>query len=165
MLVVYQMNDPAGWSAPRPARVGPSEPAIGCDTRIFGEGAGPGAPVAGLPGVQVPAFGDFGPPGTHHEEARMPIRITSLIGSGPLWITLTSGAQLRLEPGQTSQERPDVDVQDNASVASLVRRGLIEVVSVSSGRRARAAGKKEAASPKSADADRYQGRAIARGGA
>ena len=43
MLVVYQRNDPAGWSAPRPARVGPSEPAIGCDTRIFGED-----PVRGL---------------------------------------------------------------------------------------------------------------------
>ena len=77
----------------------------------------------------------------------MTIRITSLVSSGPLWITLTSGEQLRLEPGQTSQERPDVDVQDNPSVASLVSRGLIEVVSVSSGRSA-PAGKKQAASPK-----------------
>ena len=80
----------------------------------------------------------------------MPIRITSLIGSGPLWITLTSGAQLRLEPGQTSQERPDVDVQDNPSVASLVSRGLIEVVSVSSDRSAPAA-KKQPANPTQPD--------------
>ena len=86
----------------------------------------------------------------------MTIRITSLVSSGPLWITLTSGEQLRLEPGQTSQERPDVDVQDNPSVASLVSRGLIEVVSVSSGRRGRAAGKKEAAQPEEADVNRVE---------
>ena len=82
----------------------------------------------------------------------MAIRITSLVSSGPLWIALTGGEQLRLAPGETSEERPDVDVQDNPSVASLVSRGFIEVVTVTSGRRARAAGKKEAAEPEGADA-------------
>jgi hypothetical protein len=81
----------------------------------------------------------------------MPVQITSRVSAGPLWISLTSGEQLRLAPGQTSEERPDVDVQDNPSVASLVRRGLIEITSVSSGHRGRAAGKKEEASPEAAE--------------
>lgn len=75
----------------------------------------------------------------------MAVRITSLVSSGPLWIPLTSGAQLRLAPGQTSEDQPDVEVQDNSPVDSLVSRGLIEVVTVGSGRRGRAAAKVSAA--------------------
>ena len=68
----------------------------------------------------------------------MTVRITSLVSSGPLWIPLASGEQLRLAPGQTSGDQPDVEVQDNSSVASLVSRGLIDVVTVVGGRRGRA---------------------------
>lgn len=70
----------------------------------------------------------------------MGVRITSLVSSGPLWIALTSGEQLRLAPGQTSEERPDVDVQDNSVVDSLVERGMIEVAQA--GGEPRAGGKK-----------------------
>jgi len=71
----------------------------------------------------------------------MGVRITSLVSSGPLWIALTSGEQLRLAPGQTSEERPDVDVQDNSAVDSLVERGMIEVAQAG-GERRRGGGKK-----------------------
>jgi hypothetical protein len=81
----------------------------------------------------------------------MAVRITSLVSSGPLWISLTSGAKLRLEPGETSEEHPDVEVRDNPSVASLVGRGLIDVVSGGGGRRARAAAKTAAETPAEAD--------------
>ena len=75
----------------------------------------------------------------------MAVRITSLVSSGPLWIPLSSGEQLRLAPGQTSEDQPDVEVQDNSSVHSLVSRGLIEVVAAGGGRRGLAAGKNQAA--------------------
>ena len=67
----------------------------------------------------------------------------------------TCGNQ-RVTHARGTAQRPDVDVQDNPSVASLVSRALIEVVAVSSGRRARAAGKKEAAEPAGADANRIE---------
>jgi hypothetical protein len=75
----------------------------------------------------------------------MAVRITSLVSSGPLWIPLSSGEQLRLAPGQTSDEQPDVEVQDNSPVDSLVDRGLIDVVLVDSVRRGRSAAKNTAA--------------------
>jgi hypothetical protein len=75
----------------------------------------------------------------------MSIRITSLVSSGPVWITLTSGAEMRLAPGATSAEYPDVDVKNNPSIESMVSSGLIKVDSAaaSTGRRARS-GKKDA---------------------
>ena len=82
----------------------------------------------------------------------MTVRITSLVSSGPLWIPLASGEQLRLAPGQTSGDQPDVEVQDNSSVASLVSRGLIDVVTVGGGRRGRAAGKNAGAAAEAEEA-------------
>jgi hypothetical protein len=83
------------------------------------------------------------------------VRITSLVSSGPLWIALTSGEQLRLAPGQTSEERPDVDVQDNSAVDSLVERGMIEVAQVGDEPR-RAGGKKAEQKHESAGATAEQ---------
>jgi hypothetical protein len=85
----------------------------------------------------------------------MGVRITSLVSSGPLWIALTSGEQLRLAPGQTSGERPDVDVQDNSAVDSLVERGMIEVAQVGSEPR-RSSGKKAEQKDESAPATAEQ---------
>jgi hypothetical protein len=83
----------------------------------------------------------------------MAVRITSRVASGPLWIPLSSGEQLRLAPGQTSEEHPDVEVQDNSSVDSLVSRGLIDVVPVGGSRRGRSAGKNQAAGQRSAGSE------------
>ncbi|MFD1214349.1 hypothetical protein ACFQ36_20165 [Arthrobacter sp. GCM10027362] len=60
----------------------------------------------------------------------MPVRIKSLLSSGPLWVPLTSGATLRLSPGQLSPAVADVEVQDNQAVDSLVGRGIIDVLTV-----------------------------------
>jgi hypothetical protein len=59
----------------------------------------------------------------------MTIRIKSLLSSGPLWVPLTSGTELRLAPGQVSQEMPGTEVQENQAVDSLVGRGMIEILS------------------------------------
>lgn len=70
----------------------------------------------------------------------MPVTLTNLQRVGPLLVPLTSGATLRLAPGQTSDELPDVDVQDNAKIDKLTRQGVLEVTATKSGRgRARAA--------------------------
>ncbi|MCG2622435.1 hypothetical protein LVY72_10975 [Arthrobacter sp. I2-34] len=60
----------------------------------------------------------------------MPVRIKSLLTSGPLWVPLTSGTSLRLSPGQLSPETADVEVQGNQAVDSLVGRGIIQVLAV-----------------------------------
>jgi hypothetical protein len=57
----------------------------------------------------------------------MAIRIKSLLVSGPVVIPLNSGATVRLSPGQTSDELPDVEVTDSQKVAKLTGRGVIAV--------------------------------------
>lgn len=57
----------------------------------------------------------------------MPITLTSRLVSGPLIVLLSSGASLRLSPGQTSSELQDVEVAGNPALDKLVQRGLVEV--------------------------------------
>lgn len=57
----------------------------------------------------------------------MPVTITNLLPSGPLHVPLASGRTLRLSPGQTSAELPEVEVAGNARVDKLVARGVVEV--------------------------------------
>lgn len=57
----------------------------------------------------------------------MAIRIKSLLVSGPVVVPLNSGATVRLSPGQTSGELPDVEVADSQKVAKLAGRGVIAV--------------------------------------
>jgi hypothetical protein len=57
----------------------------------------------------------------------MPVTITNLQSSGPLYVRLTSGRTLRLSPGQRSEAIADVEVQDNDQVGRLMGGGLVEV--------------------------------------
>lgn len=57
----------------------------------------------------------------------MPVTIRSLVNSRPLVVPLTTGTALRLSPGQSSGELPDVEVQDNPKIEKLTGLGLIEV--------------------------------------
>jgi hypothetical protein len=57
----------------------------------------------------------------------MAVTIRSLLTSGPVLVPLTSGATLRLSPGQCSPEVDDVEVAGNAKVDKLRQRGVIEV--------------------------------------
>jgi hypothetical protein len=59
----------------------------------------------------------------------MPVTLTNLQRRGPLLVPLASGTTLRLSPGQTSAELPDVDVQHNPMIDKLRRQGLVEVTS------------------------------------
>lgn len=49
--------------------------------------------------------------------------------SGPILVPLSSGTTVRLSPGQSSAEMPDVEVTANAKVDKLRRQGLIDVES------------------------------------
>ena len=69
----------------------------------------------------------------------MPVKIRNLKGSGPIFVSLNTGANLRLSPGQTSEELSDVEVVDNAKVEKLLARGVIDIEDV------------EGASPANAD--------------
>jgi len=60
----------------------------------------------------------------------MPYTLTSTQPSGPVHVSLTSGATVRLGPGETSAELPDVEVQDNPTVQKLRDRGVLEVRAV-----------------------------------
>lgn len=60
----------------------------------------------------------------------MTIRIKSLLRLDPLWVPVSSDEALRSSPGPEASEMSDVDVRDNPGVASLVIRGLVEVVAV-----------------------------------
>ncbi|GAA2623948.1 hypothetical protein [Paractinoplanes durhamensis] len=60
----------------------------------------------------------------------MPVTITNLQSAGPLHVPLASGRTLRLSPGQTSAEIPDVEVDDNDAVERLRNGGLVEVAEV-----------------------------------
>ncbi|MGH3901557.1 MAG: hypothetical protein ACRDTA_25545 [Pseudonocardiaceae bacterium] len=57
----------------------------------------------------------------------MPVKITNLLTSRPIVVPLTTGATLRLSPGQTSEELADVEVKNNAKVDKLQEQGVIEV--------------------------------------
>lgn len=57
----------------------------------------------------------------------MAVRIRNLAMSGPVLVPLASGATVRLSPGQTSDEMPDVEVVDNAKVDKLRRQRLIDI--------------------------------------
>jgi hypothetical protein len=57
----------------------------------------------------------------------MPITLTSLMVSGPLLVPLASGGTVRLSPGQTSGELPDVDAGNNPMLDKLLQRGMVEL--------------------------------------
>ena len=57
----------------------------------------------------------------------MPVTLTNLQTSGPVHVPLASGVNVRLSPGATSQELPDVEVEGNAKIEKLLARGVIEV--------------------------------------
>lgn len=56
----------------------------------------------------------------------MPVTIRNITGR-PVQMSLTSGATLRLAPGQTSDELPEVEVRNNAKVDKLQGQNTIEV--------------------------------------
>jgi hypothetical protein len=60
----------------------------------------------------------------------MAITIKSLLTSGPVWVPLTTGGSVRLSPGESSSELPDVAVTDNAKVDKLRELGVIGVETV-----------------------------------
>ena len=60
----------------------------------------------------------------------MTVRIRSLLASGPITVPLLGGTTVWLSPGEVSPELPDVEVSENAKVATLVERGLIDVETV-----------------------------------
>jgi hypothetical protein len=60
----------------------------------------------------------------------MPVKISNLLGSGPIFVPLNTGANLRLSPGQTSEELSDVEVVDNAKIEKLLARGVIDIQDV-----------------------------------
>jgi hypothetical protein len=57
----------------------------------------------------------------------MAVKIRNLTTSGPILVPLSSGTTVRLSPGQSSGEMPDVEVTDNAKVDKLRRQGLIDI--------------------------------------
>ena len=59
----------------------------------------------------------------------MTVRITSLAPSAPVLVPLTTGATLRLSPGEVSADLPDIEVANNAKVDKLQRQGVIDVES------------------------------------
>jgi hypothetical protein len=60
----------------------------------------------------------------------MAVRLTSLLVSGPIAVPLSSGGNVHLLPGQSSDVLPDVEVADNAKVDKLVRRNMLRVETV-----------------------------------
>ncbi|MFI5910946.1 hypothetical protein [Dactylosporangium sp. NPDC051541] len=61
----------------------------------------------------------------------MPIKIRSLLTSGPVWVPLATGSNLRLSPGELSADLPDVAVAGSAAVDAQRQRGVIDVEPVS----------------------------------
>ncbi|MEV6871443.1 hypothetical protein [Amycolatopsis sp. NPDC051128] len=57
----------------------------------------------------------------------MPVRIRSLLVTGPVVIPLNTGRNVRLSPGESSAELHDVEVADNVKVDKLVSQGVIAV--------------------------------------
>lgn len=64
----------------------------------------------------------------------MPVTFTNRSLSGPVIVPLASGASLRLSPGETSPELPDVEAEANPALEKFVARGLVEVGQVDAGR-------------------------------
>ena len=60
----------------------------------------------------------------------MPITFTNRLTSRPLLVPLSSGATLRLSPGQTSRELPDREAMHNPKIDKLRRRGHVDVRTV-----------------------------------
>ena len=56
----------------------------------------------------------------------MPVKIKNLT-TGPLWLSFNSGNTLRLSPGQTSGDIPDVEVTNNPKLEKMERQRLIDV--------------------------------------
>jgi hypothetical protein len=61
----------------------------------------------------------------------MPVKVKSLLRSGPIVVPLTTGATLRLSPGETSAELPDVEITNNPKVDKLQAQGVIGIEKVS----------------------------------
>jgi hypothetical protein len=57
----------------------------------------------------------------------MAVRIRSLVAAGPVIVPLNSGRTVRLSPGRSSAELPDVEVAGSPTVEKLLRRRLIEL--------------------------------------
>jgi hypothetical protein len=60
----------------------------------------------------------------------MPFTITNLRRSGPLVIPLLGGSTVRVSPGATSDELPDVEAEHNPRIDKLRRLGVIAVAGV-----------------------------------
>jgi hypothetical protein len=60
----------------------------------------------------------------------MPFTITNLRRSGPLVIPLLGGTTVRVSPGATSAELPDVEAEHNPGIDKLRRLGVIAVDAV-----------------------------------
>ncbi|SRR6266704_1680188 len=81
----------------------------------------------------------------------MPVKIKSLLISRPIVVPLTTGATLRLSPGETSAELPDVEIKNNAKVDKLQAQGAIEIETASKATAKRA--EKDANMPAKTDKD------------
>jgi|1185.fasta_scaffold93768_2 hypothetical protein len=57
----------------------------------------------------------------------MPVTFTNLQPRRHLLVPLASGATLRLSPGQSSDEVPDVEIQDSPKIDKLRRQGVLDV--------------------------------------
>lgn len=81
----------------------------------------------------------------------MPFTLTSKQTSGPLVLILPSGATVRLAPGETSPELPDVEVLDNPKLARLRQLGVLEVAQVEAKAGARSARKAKGGTDSASD--------------
>lgn len=57
----------------------------------------------------------------------MATKLRSLLVTGPVTVPLSSGATVRLSPGEVSEELPDAEVANNSRIEGLRQRGVIEV--------------------------------------
>jgi hypothetical protein len=56
----------------------------------------------------------------------MAVVIRNLLTSRPLMVPLTTGAMVRLSPGQ-AVELPEIEIRDNAKVEKLQGQGVLEI--------------------------------------
>jgi hypothetical protein len=75
----------------------------------------------------------------------MAVRVRSLLTSRPIIVPLGSGSSLRLSPGQTSDEIPDVEVQNNPKIEKLKDQGVIVVESAAKPKPGQKPGQQEVA--------------------
>jgi hypothetical protein len=83
----------------------------------------------------------------------MPYTLTSTQASGPLHVSLASGATVRLGPGETSAELPDVEVQSSPTVQKLRDRGVLQVRTVEQRGGGRSRGSRKVAKDDAAKSD------------